>query len=203
MNVAKIEVSGVRAVTRGHAVIPAGITGATVCFEFTDRRWEDLVKIAVFQGCVTRDVAMDSDWVVIPHETVAQPGHMLRLGVYGVDADRNLVIPTLWTTVGLIREGADPSGDPSVEPTLPVWAQLTHRLDEMETLMGQMGLLSNDARKCLLAILRAGLYASDQSANIRRLETLLEITPSMVAENTAALGAARLGLLGLNIPYQT
>lgn len=202
MNVAKIEVSGVRAVTRGHVVIPAGITGATVCFTFTDPRWDGLTKIAVFQGCQTRDVAMDSDCVVIPHETVAQPGRMLRVGVCGIDEDRNLVIPTLWTTVGPIQDAADPSGDPSVEPTLPVWAQLAQRLDEVETMAGQMTLLSDDAKRYLLAILRAGLYATDQSANISRLEALLEITPAMV-ENSAALGAARLGILGLNIPYQT
>lgn len=202
MNVAKIEVSGVRAVTRGHVVIPAGITGATVCFVFTDPRWDDLTKIAVFQGSQTRDVAMDSDCVVIPHETVAQPGRMLRVGVCGIDRERNLVIPTLWTTVGPIQDGADPSGDSSVEPTLPVWAQLAQRLDEVETMVGQMTLLSDDAKRYLLAIMRAGLYASDQSANISRLEALLEITPAM-AENSAALGAARLGILGLNIPYQT
>lgn len=201
MNIANIEVSGVRALTRDHAIIPAGIVGATVNFTFTDPRWEELTKIAVFQGCTVRDAVMGDGPVVIPHETVAQPGCLLRVGVYGVDADRNLVIPTLWATVGMVRDGTDPSGDESVDPTLPVWAQLAQRVDEMETLVSQAGILSNAAKKCLLAILREGLYASDPSANIQRLEALLEITPAE-AGNTAALGAARLGLLGLGIPYQ-
>lgn len=174
MNIAKIEVSGVRAVTRDPAVIPAGITGATVCFAFTDRRWDDLTKIVVFQGCVTLDAAIDSDCAVIPHETVAEAGHMLRVGVYGVDADRNLVIPTLWTTVGPIQESADPTGDTSVDPTLPVWAQLAQRVDEVETLVSHAGLLSDGAKQSLVAILRAGLYLQDQSAGIQQLEAMLE-----------------------------
>lgn len=131
MKIATIEVSGVRAAAGEHTMIPVGITGASVSFDFTDPRWEPLTKIAVFQGCVTRDVSLDSDTAVIPHETVAEEGCELRIGVYGVDAQQNLVIPTLWATVGMICSGADPSGDPSADPTLPVWAQLEDRMDAM------------------------------------------------------------------------
>lgn len=197
MNIANIEVSGVRALTREHAVIPAGIVGATVQFTFTDPRWEELTKIAVFQGCTARDAVMGDGPVVIPHETVAQPGCLLRVGVYGVDADRNLVIPTLWTTVGMVRDGTDPSGDESVDPTLPVWAQLAQRLEELEACLTAA---DRDARNCLITILQGALYTADQSANIRRLASLLDAGPRN--GNTSALGMARLGLLGLGIPYQ-
>lgn len=132
MNIANIEVSGVQAAVREIVVIPAGIAGASVSFSFTDPRWDALTKTAVFQGCVTRDVVMDGDTVIIPHETVAEAGSELRVGIYGVDADKNLAIPTLWATIGSICSGADPSGDPSVDPTLPVWAELENRVEEME-----------------------------------------------------------------------
>ena len=201
MNIASIEVSGVRALTRDHAVIPAGIVGATVSFTFTDPRWEALTKIAVFQGCTVRDVVMEAGPVVIPHETVAQPGCLLRVGVYGVDGDRKLVIPTLWATVGMIRDGADPSGDPSAEPTLPVWAQLSHRLDALEACITNT---DREAQQCLITILQGALYSTDQSANIRHLAELLNVDPETgtARSDTAALGAARLSLLGLGIPYQ-
>ena len=40
MKIATIEVSGVRAAAGEHTMIPAGITGASVSFDFTDPRWE-------------------------------------------------------------------------------------------------------------------------------------------------------------------
>lgn len=131
MKIATIEVSGVRAAAGEPTMIPAGIIGASVSFAFTDPRWDPLTKIAVFQGCVTRDVSLVGDAAVIPHETVAEEGCRLQVGVYGVDEKQNLVIPTLWATVGMVCSGADPSGDPSADPTLPVWAQLEDRMDAM------------------------------------------------------------------------
>lgn len=132
MNIATIEVSGVRATAGDHAIIPAGIIGASVSFSFTDSRWNTLTKIAVFQGCVTRDVAITGDSVVIPYETVAEEGGELQVGVYGVDAGQNLVIPTLWATLGVIQQGTDPSGDPAADPSLPLWAELENRMDQIE-----------------------------------------------------------------------
>lgn len=132
MNIATIAVSGVQAIAETYAVIPAGIVGATVTIRFTDQRWEGLTKIAVFQGCEARDVTITGETVVIPHETVARAEHTLRLGVYGVDTGNNLVIPTLWATVGVTRESADPSGDESLEATPAVWEQIAQRMTELE-----------------------------------------------------------------------
>lgn len=131
MNLAIIQVSGVQALVKKHEHIPAGIVGGTVDFEFTDPRWKDLTKTAVFRGCVTRDVIMDGNSVVIPYETVEHPGKKLLVGVFGVDADNNLQIPTLWAPLGMICAGADPSGDVSTDPELPVWAQLQENIEEL------------------------------------------------------------------------
>ena len=132
MNLATIQVSGVQALAQKHDDIPAGIVGATVTFEFTDPRWEKLAKTAVFHGCVIRDVIIRGNTVIIPHETVAQPGVKLLVGVFGVDADNNLQIPTLWTSLGAVRAGADPSGDLSADQTLPVWAQLQEEVESLK-----------------------------------------------------------------------
>lgn len=130
MNIATIKVSGFHAHVSQYVTIPAGIVGATVTIQFADPLWAGLTKTAVFQGNVTRDVILgDSPLVKIPAETVANPGGSLKIGVYGVDADDNLVIPTLWTAVGAIRTAADPSGDPGTDPTLPIWGQLEARID--------------------------------------------------------------------------
>lgn len=133
MNIATIKVSGVKAVTNDYPTIPAGIVGATVTFEFTDPAWDGLNKTAVFRGRVTRDVLMTGNVVRIPAETVAQACPFLFVGVYGTDAADNLVIPTLWLSLGAVRDAADPSGDPGTDPDLPIWAQLQDRVEALES----------------------------------------------------------------------
>lgn len=132
MNIATIAVSGVFAKVREHASIPAGIVGATVSFLFSDNRWDGLRKTVVFQGNVTRDVIMEGNQAVIPFETVAKAEGCLKVGIYGVDPENHLAIPTLWTTLGRIRWAADPSGDPGADPTLPIWAQLQSELEDLK-----------------------------------------------------------------------
>lgn len=132
MNLATIVVTGVYANARMYATIPAGIVGATVTFEFTDPIWEGLTKTAVFQGSATRDVVLKGNTVTVPHEVVDRAGPMLKVGVYGVDAEKNLVVPTLWAAIGGIRDAADPSGDPGTAPELPIWAQLAAEVEKLK-----------------------------------------------------------------------
>lgn len=181
MNIATIAVSGVQAITETCAVIPAGIVGARVAVRFADPRWEGLTKIAVFRGCETRDVTITGETVVIPHETVAREDHTLQLGIYGVDTQQNLVIPTLWTTVGVTRAAADPSGDASVDPSPGVWEQIAQRMTELEEQVRTLETVSRDAKISLVTILQAGLYAEDLSAQIRELKVLLGISPEETA----------------------
>lgn len=177
MNIATIAVSGVQAITETCAVIPAGIVGATVAVRFTDPRWESLTKIAVFRGCETRDVTITGEAVVIPHETVAREDHTLQLGIYGVDTLQNLVIPTLWTTVGVTRAAADPSGDASLEVTPAVWEQIAQRMTELENQLKALEGLSPAAKTGLITLLQAGLYLEDPAGDIQALAEELGIVP--------------------------
>lgn len=131
MILATITVSGVRAVAVDVGAIPAGIIGAQVRIEYTDPRWDALSKTVVFRGAVARDVLNAGELVEIPAECVERPGSGLWLGVYGTDAD-GIAIPTLWADLGKVRAAADPSGDPSTAPALPVWAQLQEQIDEIK-----------------------------------------------------------------------
>lgn len=124
--IAKIYVNGVTAVASMLKKIPKGIIGATIQPTFGDD-WEGLSKTAVFKGAVTKDVLIEDDTVTIPAECVAQSGHRLKVGFYGV-ADGTVAIPTIWADLGLIRDATDPSGDTTTDPTLPVWAQLQDQL---------------------------------------------------------------------------
>ena len=120
-------------------LLTAGMAKAvTVQFVFSPE-WDGLTKTAVFSnGKTTVDVLAanwDGDTVPVPHEVLAVPGRHARVGVYGAD-ESGVVLPTVWVSLGKVQPGADPSGDASADPSLPVWAQMQKQigdLDELQT----------------------------------------------------------------------
>ena len=144
MIIAKIRVNGTIARTVYRKAIPAGIIGAQVEFDYADDIWHGLRKTVVFKGAVTKDVVTDANIVTIPHEVVEKPFFRLSIGVYGVDADGNIVIPTLWENIGAILDAAAPSGDTSADPSLPVWAQI-------QAMIGDLSNLTTTAKENLVA----------------------------------------------------
>lgn len=124
MIVAKIKVSGVRVNTVYRTFIPAGIVGAAIEISYIDDIWQGLRKTVVFRGATIKDVVTDASIVTIPPEVVATPNSTLSVGIYGVNADGNLVVPTLWAELGYIRPATDPSGDTTTVQSTPVWAQI-------------------------------------------------------------------------------
>lgn len=130
MNIAQINVNGVIATAKNLMPIPAGLIGATVTFKFEDDVWKSLTKTVCFRGAVPKDVVGAEDIVTIPCEVLAESGRRIAVGVYGTDADKQVVIPTLWAELGFTQYAADPSGDPSTDPALPVWAQLQEKVSE-------------------------------------------------------------------------
>lgn len=94
--------------------------------------WEGLTKTAVFRaGDVTRDVVNVGEIIPIPQEVLAEPTARLQFGLYGVDSEGVTVLPTVWVNLGQVLPGADPSGDESTDPTLPVWAQIQQEVDSL------------------------------------------------------------------------
>ena len=148
MELAKILVSGVEARVVELKAIPAGIIGATVGFVYEDPVWSGLKKNAVFVGAKTVVVTDVEDEAQIPSEAVANPGSLLKVGVFGTDTDKNLAIPTLYANLGQISPAADPSADASAEASLPVWAQLMERIERME--QGTGGFIIDDDGYILL-----------------------------------------------------
>lgn len=118
-------------------LLTAGMSKAvTVQFVFSPE-WDGLTKTAVFtNGKTTVDVLAanwDGDTVPVPHEVLAVPGRHARVGVYGAD-ESGVVLPTVWVSLGKVQPGADPSGDASADPALPVWAQLQKQIGDLDDL---------------------------------------------------------------------
>lgn len=139
MEIAKIKVSSLEAEVVSQKPVPAGIVGATIRVEYTDPIWEGLRKTVVFNGCTAKDVLSGGSVITVPAEVVARPGANLLVSFYGVGANNALVVPTLRASLGKIQPAADPSGDASTEPTLPVWAQLQQEVENLRESGGISG----------------------------------------------------------------
>lgn len=131
MKIAEIQVSGTKAGVAYRTAIPAGLIGGYISVQYTDPSWVKLIKTVVFRGAQTRDVVTNSDVVRIPTETIAV-GKELYVGFYGTDTNGTVAIPTVWANLGVVVEAANPSGDESTDPSLPVWAQLAQRVEDLE-----------------------------------------------------------------------
>ena len=107
--------------------ITAGTVGAQVVLHF-DSAWDGYQKTLVWRGSgiTVDDTACTGR---IPQQVLTQPHSQLLLGVYGVKEDK--VLPTVWAELGEILPGADPSGDESTDPGLPVWAQLQQQQKDL------------------------------------------------------------------------
>lgn len=115
----------------------SGRVGARIKFSFSSE-WAGLSKTAVFtNGDTTIDVLNVADEITIPHEVLAISGKKLKVGVYGYTVGDNgnieIAIPTVYAELGKVVKGADPSGDESTEPSLPVWAQIQSDVSDLGT----------------------------------------------------------------------
>ena len=125
-------------------VLTSGMVGKQIRLEFSED-WKGLAKTAVFTaGNVTRDALCTGETVTIPAEVMEKPLVPLYVGVYGVGTDGLPAIPTIRVKCGEIKPGVDPSGDPGMEPTPGLWAQL-------EGAMGDLTQLETQTRHSLVA----------------------------------------------------
>ena len=173
MKIAEVRVSGCRCETVRLEPIPRGIVGAVVAVEYTDPAWDSLRKTVVFRGAATKDVLDAGNEIVIPAEVVSKAGGSLYMGVYGVDAENQVAIPTIWTELGVIQGAATPSGDASTAPSLPVWAQI-------QAMVGDLGTLDTEAKSNLVAAINEALTKGGEiaPAEVQRIvEDYLKANP--------------------------
>ena len=173
MKIAEVRVSGCRCETVRLEPIPRGIVGAVVAVEYTDPAWDSLRKTVVFRGAATKDVLDAGNEIVIPAEVVSKAGGSLYMGVYGVDAENHVAIPTIWTELGVIQGAAAPSGDASTAPSLPVWAQI-------QAMVGDLGTLDTEAKSNLVAAINEALTKGGEiaPAEVQRIvEDYLKANP--------------------------
>ena len=118
-------------------LLTAGMSNAELVHFIFSEEWDGLAKTAVFtDGVITVDVLQaqwNGDEVAVPPDVTTTAGRRVRVGVYGTDGN-GVALPTIWTELGTVRAGADPSGDSSTKPVLPVWAQLQNQIGDLDDL---------------------------------------------------------------------
>lgn len=132
-----LTVNGAQAWAAVDGPLTSGMVGLPVTIEY-DEVWEGLTKNLV---CRCSPWESDSGEIrtildVVTSATVApevmRSGMYLHLGIEGFSADGKLVIPTTWASCGEIQYGANTGGDPSTDPSLPVWNQLQTQIEEIK-----------------------------------------------------------------------
>ena len=161
--------------------ITSGMVGLQCKFEF-DSAWDGLAKTAVFwAGNEKRDVLLTGDTCTVPWEVLKTAGYQLVIGVYGTNAEGTLVIPTVYAMCGGIASGADPSGDASTDPTLPVWGQ-------MQGMIGNLENLATASKDNLVAAINEAAQSGGGGGSAVALDTTL--TQSGKAADAKAVGDA-------------
>lgn len=138
--------------------LTSGMVGQPIHFEYS-HDFDGLAVTAVFtDGKNTVDVVNPGNECVIPHEVLTTVGAMVKVGIYAVKGDE-LVIPTIYANIGIVLNGADPSGDVSADPTLPIWAQI-------QALIGDLADLETEAKNNLVSAINEAAQTGSGSASI-------------------------------------
>ena len=131
MDVARVAVTGSKATAELLTPVTTGMVGATVSITY-DGEWDSLNKQVLFRR--GNNKVMQATGSIIPHEILTSPYETLFVGVYGFTSDGTIVIPTVWAKICEIRQGVDPEGDESADPTSPVYLQLTRDIGDLKQL---------------------------------------------------------------------
>ena len=110
--------------------ITTGSSGIQVQFLFSED-WEGLSKFAVFRNAEIEEskipIALtESNITELPAENCAAEyvDEKVYVGVYGSDGLGHIIIPTIWVSLGVLKEGAAYEGMDPPQPTPDMWAQI-------------------------------------------------------------------------------
>lgn len=114
-------------VRKREAVTSGSVNAYRARFEFS-ADWDGLERTAVFKaGTEERSVFLDdTNECGIPWEVLVKPGVRLLAGVYGTRGGE-IVLPTVWESLGTILEGVSVPQEGSYPPTPELWQQELER----------------------------------------------------------------------------
>ena len=108
-------------------LLTSGAVAMNECRFTFNKDWDNLIKTAVFKtDLVTISVLLDDNkcQCTIPWEVLETPNELLSVGVYGTDVDGKIVLPTVWTLLGTVLDGANLGKEGTECPTPNVYQQI-------------------------------------------------------------------------------
>lgn len=123
----------VLAVNQREVVTSGSVNVYEVQFQF-DSEWDGLEKTAVFQAgdCTVSTLLDETETCIIPWEVFQDAKRTLYAGVYGTK-NGNTVLPTIWASLGEIRQGCEPGGS-TQPPTPSVYEQILAEIGNLDNL---------------------------------------------------------------------
>ena len=113
-----IKVTGATAIASADGKLTSGMVGVPVTIEY-DESWTGLYKTASFRfGSLIRSRENIGKSTTVPWEVMRHHGKQLDVGVEGRDENGNIIIPTIWASVGTIFEGAVSSTPAAPNPDI-------------------------------------------------------------------------------------
>ena len=123
--------------------LTSGMVGQPIHFEYS-HDFDGLMITAVFtDGKNTVNVVNPGSECIIPHEVLTTVGATVKVGIYATRGEE-LVIPTVYATIGVVLRGANPNEGSSGSPTIPMWSQI-------QEIIGDLNDLETEAKNNLVA----------------------------------------------------
>lgn len=141
MTEVKLYVNGAAAKATPHGRLTDGMVGATVSVTF-DEAWEGLTpSMIAVAGTTEKKMTVDAAGNgVIPHECMLA-GEILLLGVKGINADGDIVIPTIMASCGVVERSAN-----NYEPTEPAPTPTPGEVDQIRQIAYSASTSAEDAK---------------------------------------------------------
>ena len=179
----KIEYNIRQAHVIANEIVTNKSVGIEAQFQFS-ADWDGLSKIVEFKGSGnTVDVALlESNECVIPHEVLTEYGGELKIGAYGVNTAGDVVIPTVWAVIGIIRQGTIPESETEPVPTQSV-------IDQILTTAGNAYTMASDALTKVDTVVDESLEAISEAKN-DALSAISDATENLYQARDEAVQAA-------------
>ena len=102
----QLKTNGASLTAKASGKITSGTVGMPVLIEYDDS-WDGLTKTAMFRVSeFSRKRENIGTYTTVPWEVLRIPGQRLEIGLEGRDANGEIVVPTVWASVGTVFRGA-------------------------------------------------------------------------------------------------
>jgi hypothetical protein len=143
--VAKIGIHGAKATVLESNDITRGLTGAKVQLIYDDDLWSGLRKEITFKGVSpVTPIITDETLVELPQQVTLAKNMPVSIGVTGINAKGTIQIPTVWATIGTVKDSGYGDYPPPAAPLKPEWAQVA-------AMVGTLSNLNTETKENLVA----------------------------------------------------